>query len=104
MRAPMDSFTGSPVSRAVGGSKGRAKSAKAGSKGMSGANTEGKRAKRAEENRKNLFMQIKNIIDKAEKAAQAPGTTSMDPVVFNGYDNFTLTTCREYLINKILLQ
>jgi len=28
----------------------------------------------------------------------------MDPVVFKGYDNFTLTTCREYLINKILLQ
>ena len=56
MRAPMDTFDVSPASRAVGGSKGRAKSAKAGSKGMSGANTEGKRAKKAEANRKNLFM------------------------------------------------
>jgi len=51
MRAPMDSFTSSPVAKKSGGGA-RGKSAgKGGNKGM-GANTEGKRAKRAEANKK----------------------------------------------------
>jgi hypothetical protein len=105
MRAPMDSFTSSPVSRGGGGSgKGRAKSAKGGSKAVVGANTEGKRAKRAEGNKKVLFMEIKKIMDKAEEAATAPGSTTMDPVVLKGYNNTTLSKCREDLINKVLLQ
>lgn len=104
MRAPMDSFTSSPVSRGAGGaSKGRAKSAKAGGKGMAGANTEGKRAKRAEANRKVLFIEIKKIMDTAEEQANAPGSTTMDPVVLKGFNDFTLSKCREDLINKVLL-
>jgi hypothetical protein len=68
MRAPMDSFNSSPVTRKVS-MGGRAKSAagKGGAKG--GANTEGKRAKRAEMNKKVLFMEIKKLLDKAEEAA-----------------------------------
>ncbi len=105
MRAPMDSFTSSPVSRGGGGggSKGRSKSGKRGSKPVAGANTEGKRAKRAEANRKVLFVEIKKILDKAEEAATAPGSTTMDPVVLKGYNTTTLSKCREDLINKVLL-
>ena len=103
MRAPMDSFTSSPVSRGGGSKKGRGKSAKAGSKAAAGANTEGKRAKRAEANKKVLFMEIKNIMDKAEEAASAPGSTTMDPVVLKGFNKTTLSKCREDLINKVLL-
>lgn len=71
---------------------------------MAGANTEGKRAKRAEANKKVLFMEIKKIIDKAEESASAPGSTTMDPVVLKGFNNLTLSKCREDLINKVLLQ
>lgn len=104
MRAPMDSFTSSPVRSGGGASKGRAKSAKGGNKGMAGVMTEGKRAKRAEANKKVLFMEIKKIMDKAEESASAPGSTTMDPVVLKGYNNLTLSKCREDLINKVLLQ
>lgn len=104
MRAPMDSFTSSPVSRGGGGSKGRSKSGKRGGKAALGANTAGKRAKRAEANKNTLFMEIKSIMDKAEEGTNAPGSTTLDPVVFKGFNNTTLSKCREDLINKVLLQ
>ena len=106
MRAPMDSFASSPVSRGGGGggrSKGRSKSGKRGKKAASGANTMEKRAKRAEANRKVLFVEIKKILDKAEESASAPGSTTMDPVVLKGYNTTTLSKCREDLINKVLI-
>jgi peptidoglycan hydrolase-like protein with peptidoglycan-binding domain len=74
-----------------------------GSKAVAGANTVGKRAKKAEANRIVLFKEIKKILEKAEEAANAPGSTTIDPVVFKGYNTTTLSKCREDLISKVLL-
>ena len=74
LRAPMDSFTSSPVSRKAGS---RAKSSIGGSRGgkrkdspkKGGVEGESKKIKRAEQNRKLLFLEIKKVLDKAEEAA-----------------------------------
>lgn len=50
MRAPMDSFTSSPVAKKSGTIRSKS-GGKGANKGI-GANTEGKRAKRAEANKK----------------------------------------------------